>query len=102
MLKAEVPLMPNFACAKAYGMANVSDLHDGQLCAGGEEGIDSCRGDSGGPLMAKSGNTIRKKINIITMVSLKSSVVGTLTKLHTSYKMGLNFRLIIRNLRKLG
>ncbi|XP_037932533.1 serine protease easter-like [Teleopsis dalmanni] len=27
-------------------------LEDSQMCAGGQEGIDSCRGDSGGPLVS--------------------------------------------------
>lgn len=67
MLKTEVPLLPNTSCARAYTMLNLTDLYEGQLCAGGEEGIDSCRGDSGGPLMAKCGKCWTKffKLNIL-------------------------------------
>lgn len=48
-LKAVVPLVSRRACQVAYEKKLIAD---DQLCAGGQPGIDSCRGDSGGPLMA--------------------------------------------------
>ncbi|XP_031619775.1 serine protease easter-like [Contarinia nasturtii] len=40
----------NEKCDKMYKRFNVS-MKDGQFCAGGEEGFDSCRGDSGSPII---------------------------------------------------
>lgn len=37
-------------CNRVYSRQRVV-LRSSQLCAGGEQGKDSCKGDSGGPLM---------------------------------------------------
>lgn len=48
----EVPFVNNKDCQLAYKMVGKSvSLKKSQICAGGEEGKDSCEGDSGGPLM---------------------------------------------------
>lgn len=46
-------------CNQKYAGVNVQ-LGPNQLCAGGEQGKDSCRGDSGGPLMVSYGSEPNK------------------------------------------
>lgn len=53
ILKLQVPVKSHSECNSKYQEARV-DLSSDQLCAGGEKGKDSCRGDSGGPLMTIS------------------------------------------------
>lgn len=50
-LKLNLPLADKTACARLYSNSGIR-LGNSQICAGGERGKDSCRGDSGGPLMA--------------------------------------------------
>ncbi|CAH1641727.1 unnamed protein product [Spodoptera littoralis] len=52
-LEVEVPFVPLEQCQPAYssGIHPSRKLWKGQLCAGGRNGTDSCKGDSGGPLM---------------------------------------------------
>ncbi|OWZ23096.1 Serine protease trypsin-like protein [Phytophthora megakarya] len=45
LLRVDVPLVNNTACAK------VLDVDATMVCAGGELDMDSCQGDSGGPLI---------------------------------------------------
>lgn len=50
-LKVSLPAVEKEQCQTTYSNAGVN-LGAGQICAGGQKGKDSCRGDSGGPLMA--------------------------------------------------
>lgn len=50
-LKLQLPLADKEECDETYANAGVR-LGFGQICAGGQRGKDSCRGDSGGPLMS--------------------------------------------------
>ncbi|XP_071945539.1 trypsin 3A1-like [Antedon mediterranea] len=53
LLEARVPVIPSHVCAAYYATSNY--YTERMLCAGYEEGgIDSCNGDSGGPLMCPS------------------------------------------------
>lgn len=45
----EVPLVSIETCEKIFG--DSVPVHEGQLCAGGEEGKDACSGFGGAPLL---------------------------------------------------
>jgi len=49
--KVDLPLLSEDRCSSSLG----TRLRSTQLCAGGEEGKDSCNGDSGGPLVLAKG-----------------------------------------------
>ena len=52
--KVDVPVVDHGACQAALAHARLGPnfrLSPGALCAGGEEGRDTCQGDGGGPLV---------------------------------------------------
>lgn len=51
-MKVRVPVVKNDKCQAIYSTEG-KILTEKQICAGGLEGQDSCRGDSGGPLMVQ-------------------------------------------------
>ncbi|TMW41744.1 hypothetical protein DOY81_013177, partial [Sarcophaga bullata] len=51
-LKAAVDGWRFETCRQKYAPKRIQ-LENTQMCAGGQEGVDSCGGDSGGPLVSK-------------------------------------------------
>lgn len=76
-LKVRIPFVQNEDCVRTYGNAGVQ-LGAGQICAGSQKGKDSCRGDSGGPLMARAlgANEDKPKWVSIGVVSFGPSPCG--------------------------
>lgn len=74
-LKVQVPVKSKKECAPVYSTRRVS-LGNGQLCAGGVQGKDSCRGDSGGPLMAVFYNSNLYSWYVTGVVSFGPSPCG--------------------------
>ncbi|CAH1110126.1 unnamed protein product [Psylliodes chrysocephalus] len=68
-LKLDVPFKENIQCSRTYSQVGLV-LSNAQLCAGGEKGKDSCKGDSGGPLMA---------INVDETYQLNWFVIGVIS-----------------------
>ncbi|XP_059470186.1 CLIP domain-containing serine protease B4-like [Neocloeon triangulifer] len=57
-LKVELSVIDNQRCAKLYRDPHPNvQLDSTQMCAGGEQGKDSCGGDSGGPLVVLRNDT---------------------------------------------
>ncbi|XP_055550367.1 CLIP domain-containing serine protease B4-like [Wyeomyia smithii] len=71
-----IPGWSNVRCGEAFQSANV-DIIESQLCAGGKAGQDSCRGDSGGPLMKLESVQGKNSWFLKGLVSFGSNKCGT-------------------------
>ncbi|XP_077300206.1 CLIP domain-containing serine protease HP8-like isoform X2 [Arctopsyche grandis] len=80
LLQARVPVMTNPQCAEAYKSLLPVGTTIGykQICAGGATGSDSCKGDSGGPMMFPS--NVNNVIKIVQhgIVSYGYTACGTI------------------------
>ena len=87
---AKVPLMNQAECRRLYRDSS-SGLIDGQICAGYSGGgfvrsgwktckypgmVDTCHGDSGGPLACRSGDGVYKLVGVVNWGGGKCGEVG--------------------------
>lgn len=85
-LKATVKEVAQSKCITAYRKLGVL-LSSKQLCAGGELGVDTCRGDSGGSLVAVDSSTLRPYHFAVGIVSFgplpcgQAGIPGVYTKI---------------------
>ncbi|XP_016978978.1 melanization protease 1 [Drosophila rhopaloa] len=74
-LKAELDPVPTSDCNQRYASQRRT-VTASQLCAGGVEGVDSCRGDSGGPLLLEDFNNGYSNYYIAGVVSYGPTPCG--------------------------
>ncbi|KAI5721064.1 hypothetical protein M8J77_015477 [Diaphorina citri] len=60
--EVDVPVVSHHQCQAQLQQTRLGydfKLHPGNVCAGGEEGKDACKGDGGGPLVCERGGTFQ-------------------------------------------
>lgn len=76
-LKAKIPLFPYENCSRIYKTKGIN-LNDKQICAGGFDAKDSCRGDSGGPLMFfEDSDQLNLRWYVAGIISFGYKICGT-------------------------
>lgn len=74
-LKADLKVNNLEQCKRTYSLRSIN-LQATQLCAGGQRNIDSCRGDSGGPLMIQELYNNRRYYYLVGVVSFGPTPCG--------------------------
>nr|NP_001138002.1 melanization protease 1, isoform C [Drosophila melanogaster]AAN13300.2 melanization protease 1, isoform C [Drosophila melanogaster] len=74
-LKAELDTVPTSECNQRYATQRRT-VTTKQMCAGGVEGVDSCRGDSGGPLLLEDYSNGNSNYYIAGVVSYGPTPCG--------------------------
>lgn len=74
-LKAAVDGFTLNECQSVYNRQSIL-LKNTQMCAGGMEGVDSCRGDSGGPLISLDTNKVNTYYFLAGVVSFGPTPCG--------------------------
>jgi secreted trypsin-like serine protease len=95
-LKVDLEVVPLTGCQEKFKKYN---LWSKQLCAGGKKGQDSCKGDSGGPLMKEINEGHSQFWYIAGVVSFGSRNCGTVDQPGVYTKVGDYFEWILRNIR---
>lgn len=75
LLFVEIPVVPLRYCRESFENVQLT-MGIGQLCAGGQQGYDSCKGNSGGPLMMAQNVEGQKKSYVLGLVSFGAIECG--------------------------
>ncbi|XP_022817190.1 serine protease easter-like [Spodoptera litura] len=70
-LEVKVPYIPLDRCNNIYKSKKLIKLWEKQICAGGENGVDTCKGDSGGPLMYENGGEYFELAGVVSFGNVK-------------------------------
>ncbi|XP_055912024.1 phenoloxidase-activating factor 3-like [Eupeodes corollae] len=94
--KAHLPVLANEYCGKLFAR-NFTSSH---ICAGGRRGVDTCKGDTGGPLFARTGSYFPKFVQYGIMSGGGSAVCGGNSTIPSIYTNVIDYvPWIIKNIR---